>query len=307
MAEYLIPIKLEPLEEGGYLATSRVLQGLIAQGRTVAETMEIAQDVARKLIESCLDHGDPLPEGLAKSRINKIMRYIKVLLLALLIWGHLGNNPAWADSAWHTLVIDPGHGGNDLGIKGSFGLLEKDVTLKIADKLAQQVIKRLGVRVVLTRDKDEYLSWSKRVGIANNNKADLFISLHAGADNGHAGQGMAFYVLTGQNWPANPSLPSEGDLVLWDYAQQNYLSSSLILARAFSRQAQKNTEVKTRGVYSAPLFGLKGATMPAVMIEVGYLTHPQEEEKLLKADYQELLANIIINGLLEYKKNVQGN
>ncbi len=78
MSEYLIPIKVEPLEEGGYLATSQVLQGLIAQGRTVAETMEIAQDVARKLIESFLDHGDPLPEGLAKVRIDKIVVNAKI-------------------------------------------------------------------------------------------------------------------------------------------------------------------------------------------------------------------------------------
>lgn len=61
MAEYLIPIKIELMKEGNYLATSDVLQGLIAQGRTIAETMEIAQDVARKLIDSYLDHGDPLP------------------------------------------------------------------------------------------------------------------------------------------------------------------------------------------------------------------------------------------------------
>ena len=61
MFEYILPVKIEELEEGGYLATSDVLQGLIAQGRTVAETMEIAQDVARKLIESCIEHGDPVP------------------------------------------------------------------------------------------------------------------------------------------------------------------------------------------------------------------------------------------------------
>jgi len=64
MSERLIPIKIEPLEEGGFLATSNLLPGLIAQGRTVAETMEIAQDVARKLIESYLEHGDPLPQEL---------------------------------------------------------------------------------------------------------------------------------------------------------------------------------------------------------------------------------------------------
>ncbi len=64
MSEYLIPVVIESLEEGGYLATSSVLQGLIAQGRTVSETLEIAEDVARKIIESCIEHGEPLPEKL---------------------------------------------------------------------------------------------------------------------------------------------------------------------------------------------------------------------------------------------------
>lgn len=67
MAEVLVAIRLEPLEEGGYLATSDELQGLVAQGRTIAETMEIAQDVARKLIDSCIEHGDPLPESIRKA------------------------------------------------------------------------------------------------------------------------------------------------------------------------------------------------------------------------------------------------
>ena len=67
MNEIIVSIEIEPLEEGGYLATSDDLQGLIAQGRTIAETMEIAQDVARKLVESYLKHGDPLPEKIASS------------------------------------------------------------------------------------------------------------------------------------------------------------------------------------------------------------------------------------------------
>ena len=68
MSEYLIPVSIEPLDEGGYLATSSVLQGLIAQGRTIAETLEIAEDVARKIIESCIEHGDPLPKKLTSSK-----------------------------------------------------------------------------------------------------------------------------------------------------------------------------------------------------------------------------------------------
>ena len=78
MAEVLLSIKIESLEEGGYLATSKDLPDLLAQGRTVAETMEIAQDVARKLIESYLEHGDPLPDVLTESRINKISVEAKI-------------------------------------------------------------------------------------------------------------------------------------------------------------------------------------------------------------------------------------
>jgi antitoxin HicB len=74
MSEILLTIQIEPLEEGGYLATSKDLQGLIAQGRTVAETMEIAQDVARKLIESCLEHGDPLPPSVTAALSHKQRR-----------------------------------------------------------------------------------------------------------------------------------------------------------------------------------------------------------------------------------------
>lgn len=70
MSEYLIPISIEPLEEGGYLATSSVLQGLIAQGRTIAETLEIAEDVARKIIESCIEHNDTIPKEIIKSKIS---------------------------------------------------------------------------------------------------------------------------------------------------------------------------------------------------------------------------------------------
>lgn len=78
MKEYLIPIAIEPLENGEYLATSSLLQGLIAQGRTVAETLEIAQDVARKLIESCISHGDPLPRGLDQAPTIRMKLDLKI-------------------------------------------------------------------------------------------------------------------------------------------------------------------------------------------------------------------------------------
>ena len=82
--EYLVPIEIEPLEEGGFLATSSVLQGFLAQGRTIAETMEIAQDVARKLIESYIEHGDPLPKALTRQARRKKLEHIKVSVPVML-------------------------------------------------------------------------------------------------------------------------------------------------------------------------------------------------------------------------------
>ncbi len=78
MTEYLIPLTVESLKEGGYLATSLILQGLIAQGRTVSETLEIAEDVARKLIESCIEHGDPLPDKLSSVLNLKVKLETKI-------------------------------------------------------------------------------------------------------------------------------------------------------------------------------------------------------------------------------------
>lgn len=78
MSEYLIPVTIEPLEEGGYLATSSVLQGLIAQGRTISETLEIAEDVARKIVESCIEHGDPLPEKLVPAGDKQIKLEVQI-------------------------------------------------------------------------------------------------------------------------------------------------------------------------------------------------------------------------------------
>ncbi len=78
MSEYLIPVTIEQLDEGGYLATSTVLQGLIAQGRTISETLEIAEDVARKIVESCIERGDPLPEELRTSPSKKVKLEAKI-------------------------------------------------------------------------------------------------------------------------------------------------------------------------------------------------------------------------------------
>ena len=236
------------------------------------------------------------------------MRLTITGLIALFLYGQVGISTVWAaprkSVAWRTLVIDPGHGGEDIGVRGASGLPEKELSLKLAARLAQIVTRRLGMRVILTREEDISVPWAKRVAIANNNKADLFISLHANADLAHRVQGLAVYFLAEQNWPSStPAAPAVPELVHWDSAQKDYWRASLSLAEAIHAEALKQAEVKSLGVFPAPLLALKGAAMPAVLIEAGFLSHPREEEKLLNSEYQQLLAEVIFEGILRFKQH----
>ena len=238
------------------------------------------------------------------------MRVIAAGLVGLFLWGQLSVIPVWAEQkkslAWRTLVIDPGHGGEDQGAKGVSGLTEQKLVLDLASQLAQLVRKRLGMRVILTRNENSSLSLPERAAIANNNKADLFISLHANADLDHQAQGLAIYVLTEQSWPSFvPSASAIPGLIHWDLAQKDYWQSSLKLAQAIQAYIVNQPQIKRRGVFTAPLLTLKGAAMPAILIEVGFLSHPQEEEKLLDPEYQELLINAIFEGILQFKRYEQ--
>lgn len=232
------------------------------------------------------------------------MRLIISGLIGLLLWGQAGtiraegNNPA----PWRTIVIDPGHGGEDAGAKGLSGTTEKELTLKIAAQLAQLITRRLGLRVVLTRNKDESLPQIERIAIANNNKANLFISLHVNADMRQTTEGLAVYVLDRQSLSAVSSNADVPELAHWDSVQKNHWQDSLVLAQAIHGQVSNLSGVKSQGVLTAPLLILKGAAMPAVLIEVGFISHPQEEEKLIRDEYQKLLAEIILEGILQFKR-----
>ncbi len=236
------------------------------------------------------------------------MRLIAAGLISLLILGQAAliqaQSPQKKPNLWRTMVIDAGHGGQDKGVHGISGIPEKELSLQIARQLARQVTRRLGMRVILTRDNDNSLSWDKRVAIANNNKADLFISLHANADFTPRTQGLAVYTLMEQNRPA-PAAVTDNGPIYWDSAQNNYQQDSLAMAKAIHAQALNMEQVKTRGVFAASLLPLKGAGMPAVLIELGFLSNPQEEEKLFSPEYQKVLVETIVEGLLNFKRQEQ--
>ena len=219
----------------------------------------------------------------------------------------------------HTLVIDPGHGGEEVGAKGPGGTLEKDVTLAIARKLRAAVVNGLGLQVFLTRDKDQELGLDERTAIANNYKADLFVSIHANASRSHGATGSEVYFLSYQasdeesrrlavsegvvsSGSAGTATPgSDLALILWDMAQAEHLEESSSLASRIQEELAGATGSEGRGVKQAPFRVLVGASMPAVLVEAAFISNPEEEKMLSSDAYQSKVAGALMRGIARYQ------
>ncbi len=213
------------------------------------------------------------------------------------------------------VAIDPGHGGAEAGAEGRDGLLEKDLVLSIARRLRELLSERLGLSVILTRDGDRDLALDERTALANNNKADLFISIHADASPSRDATGSSVYFLSYSSPDAEgqvTSARSRGsavsgnsglDFILWDMAQASHLSQSSRLAEIFQEEllTATGTEKENRGIKQNTFVVLKGATMPAVLVEVGFISNPHEEELLETREHQERLAEALYRGVLRFK------
>jgi N-acetylmuramoyl-L-alanine amidase len=213
-----------------------------------------------------------------------------------------------------TIVIDPGHGGDDLGTRGSGGATEKDIALQIARRLRTMIESRLGLRVFLTRDDDRAMSLDDRSAYANSQRADVFISVHANAAVSGALKGAEVYYLSpdrvdqARSGESNEALlPALGgtsrliDLVPWETAQTRFVDQSSALASAVEQALRARVEMSPRGVQQAPFRVLVGATMPAVLVEVGYLSNPEQEQALVSGGYQDQVAQSLFNAVIQFR------
>lgn len=221
-----------------------------------------------------------------------------------------------------TIVIDPGHGGEELGAEGKDGLYEKDIVLDIALRLKRLLQREKDLKTILTREKDANLSLDERTSIANQNHADLFISIHVNASKGKKVKGAETFFLSYEatdeeirtlaalenNAIGIPEKKLEGgsiEMILWDMAQMQYLQESSELAETIQTELNALLGIRNRGVKQAPFRVLMGATMPAVLIEVGFLSNPEEEEKLKSGLYREDIARAIHRSVLSYRDLVE--
>ncbi|MBI5286438.1 MAG: N-acetylmuramoyl-L-alanine amidase [Deltaproteobacteria bacterium] len=219
-----------------------------------------------------------------------------------------------------TIVIDPGHGGEDTGAIGPSGVKEKDITLILAKRLEEIISSHLKIKVILTRTDDTFVSLEERTAIANRSKADLFISIHTNAAFRRTASGVETFFLSFEASDddarrvaafengviALEEAPSgdtdELKAILWDLTQTEFLNESSQLAVMVQANLYKEMGGEDRGVKQAPFLVLMGATMPAILVEVGFITNPDEEKRLTSAIVQDAIANALFRSIAGFEE-----
>lgn len=218
------------------------------------------------------------------------------------------------------VVIDPGHGGHDQGTRSKTGLLEKDLVLDVSKRLAVLLKERMGADVVLTRDDDTYLALEERTRLANDKKADLFLSIHANSSPAKNVAGVETFYLnfsTGRedlDLATRENASSERSIAdLREVVQKIALRAKVDESREFALRIQnslhstavkQNKEAKDRGVKRAPFVVLIGADMPSVLAEIGFLTNSRDESLLKGDEYRDRLAESLYQGIQSYAESL---
>ena len=221
-----------------------------------------------------------------------------------------------ATRTWQKIVIDPGHGGDDVGVRTAKGVEEKQLTLDIARRLRAMVESRLGLRVILTREDDRALGLDERASVANNGKANLLISLHvngsrvpdtAGAEVFHLQLDRESAEVVRAATAEGAALPTIGgtvrrlDLIPWDLAQARHLDQSSVLASVLQEELQRQVPMSGHPIRQAPMRLLAAANMPAALVEVAYLTNPQQEARLATDDFKTTVAQAVFSAIVRFR------
>jgi len=219
-----------------------------------------------------------------------------------------------------TIVLDAGHGGKDGGTTGKYGLQEKFVTLDITKRLGRLLEKHTNVKVIYTRDEDVFIPLWKRTKIANESNGKLFVSIHANAHKSRRIKGFETYILnpgkTGEATAVaereNAAIKLEEEKSRYEHLMEdNFIIASLMqnafmkeseeLASIIQTQLRKSIPSPDRGVKQAGFYVLVGASMPNILVEVGYLSNPQEEKQLRKPGYRQSISEAIYRGIRKFK------
>jgi N-acetylmuramoyl-L-alanine amidase len=220
------------------------------------------------------------------------------------------------------IVIDPGHGGHDTGTIGPNGLLEKDLVLDVSKRLGKLLEARLGAQVVFTRRDDTFIPLETRTVIANQEQADLFVSVHANSSHDPDARGVETYYLNFTSSPealevaARENAASDQDIhELQDLVKKIALKEKIDESREFASDVQeslhsglaaKTSGVRDRGVKKAPFVVLIGANMPSILAEISFISNPGDERRLQSPDYRQRIAESLYRGISRYVNGLGG-
>lgn len=217
------------------------------------------------------------------------------------------------------IIIDAGHGGKDPGVIGKTGLYEKRVVLDIAKRL-KKILKKKGFKVSMTRDRDRFITLKKRTEIASQSKADFFISIHANASFARGASGVeVFSVKELGYWDKNEAQRKTNQKVMFEnlsmkqdvsvldkiVADMLYIvkrSESDDLASSIAYETSRLVKTKNRGLKHSRFYVLRNTLIPAVLVEVGFLSNPKEEKLLKTSSYRQRIAQGIANGIIKHDK-----
>lgn len=217
------------------------------------------------------------------------------------------------------IVIDPGHGGHDQGSSGPTGLLEKELVLDVALRLGELVSNNLGSEVVYTREDDHFVPLEMRTKIANDSRADLFVSIHANSSTIRTVSGVETYFLSfttskeALDVAARENATSERSVFeLRDLLQKIALQDKIDESREFATRVNASLfrvwgpvgVTRNRGVKKAPFVVLIGASMPSILTEIGFLSNPRDEKELRKADTRQKIAEALYRGISQYSDSL---
>ncbi len=248
--------------------------------------------------------------------------------IVITLWAPLSKSVARIQevkSQWEidTIVLDAGHGGKDPGTVGKYGTKEKTIALDIAKRIGKLLAKNTNVKVVYTRDEDVFIPLWRRTKIANEKKGKIFLSIHANGNRNRNAYGFETYLLRpGKTQDAidvaaqenaaikyeesrngkYKELTHEGQ-ILATMAQSMFMKESESLAAQIQHELKKEIKSTSRGVKQAGFYVLVGASMPNVLLEVGFLTNPSEEKRLRTVKYRQKIADAVYRAIIEFKKS----
>lgn len=305
---------------------------LTIQGGTANATNILKSDtrgIVKKISMDQLEGGLQLAFFL-RSEIERHELYQnkKTKEIVITLWAPLSKSVARikeVKSQWEidTVVLDAGHGGKDPGAIGKYGTKEKTIVLDIVKRIGRLLTKKTNIKVVYTRDEDVFIPLWKRTKIANENNGKIFISVHANGNRNRKAYGFETYLLSpAKTQDAIDAAARENAVIKYEearserykgltyegqilatMAQSMFMKESESLAGQIQQELAKEIKSEDRGVKQAGFYVLVGASMPNVLIEVGFLSNPDEEKKLRTPEYRQKIANAIYRAIIEFKKN----